>query len=231
MWYNLYERLNNTTQEVTFFSIKLYDWILVENTNVFKLMNDIRSVIEPIFLKKMSYNILTAGEAILDAGDKEITWNDTILMRLSSSHGEEKLPARDRIGQLVDKTIDLTDRLYRDMSVTFSDADIGYEVTILPGPDDNDVVFRVFSESDDYFKAIKDKNIGRDFSYWNNTDKEDGVSDVEWEKRKKYWEGLPQKSFSSIGLSFFNPSRIDTSIALKHVRQELQDMVKNRSNK
>lgn len=163
MWYNLYERLNNTTQEVTFLSIKLYDWILVENTNVFKLMNDIRSVIEPIFLKKMSYNILTAGEAILDAGDKEITWNDTILMRLSSSHGEEKLPTRDRIGQLVDKTIDLTDRLYRDMSVTFSDADIGYEVTILPGPDDNDVVFRVFSESDDYFKAIKDKNIGRDF--------------------------------------------------------------------
>lgn len=231
MWYNLYERLNNTTQEVTFLSIKLYDWILVENTNVFKLMNDIRSVIEPIFLKKMSYNILTAGEAILDAGDKEITWNDTILMSLSSSHGEEKLPTRDRIGQLVDKTIDLTDRLYRDMSVTFSDADIGYEVTILPGPDDNDVVFRVFSESDDYFKAIKDKNIGRDFSYWNNTDKEDGVSDVEWEKRKKYWEGLPQKSFSSIGLSFFNPSRIDTSIALKHVRQELQDMVKNRSNK
>lgn len=231
MWYNLYERLNNTTQEVTFLSIKLYDWILVENTNVFKLMNDIRSVIEPIFLKKMSYNILTAGEAILDAGDKEITWNDTILMRLSSSHGEEKLPTRDRIGQLVDKTIDLTDRLYRDMSVTFSDADIGYEVAILPGPDDNDVVFRVFSESDDYFKAIKDKNIGRDFSYWNNTDKEDGVSDVEWEKRKKYWEGLPQKSFSSIGLSFFNPSRIDTSIALKHVRQELQDMVKNRSNK
>lgn len=231
MWYNLYERLNNTTQEVTFLSIKLYDWILVENTNVFKLMNDIKSVIEPIFLKKMSYNILTAGEAILDAGDKEITWNDTILMRLSSSHGEEKLPTRDRIGQLVDKTIDLTDRLYRDMSVTFSDADIGYEVTILPGPDDNDVVFRVFSESDDYFKAIKDKNIGRDFSYWNNTDKEDGVSDVEWEKRKKYWEGLPQKSFSSIGLSFFNPSRIDTSIALKHVRQELQDMVKNRSNK
>ena len=231
MWYNLYERLNNTTQEVTFLSIKLYDWILVENTNVFKLMNDIRSVIEPIFLKKMSYNILTAGEAILDAGDKEITWNDTILMRLSSSHGEEKLPTRDRIGQLVYKTIDLTDRLYRDMSVTFSDADIGYEVTILPGPDDNDVVFRVFSESDDYFKAIKDKNIGRDFSYWNNTDKEDGVSDVEWEKRKKYWEGLPQKSFSSIGLSFFNPSRIDTSIALKHVRQELQDMVKNRSNK
>ena len=231
MWYNLYERINNTTQEVTFLSIKLYDWILVENTNVFKLMNDIRSVIEPIFLKKMSYNILTAGEAILDAGDKEITWNDTILMRLSSSHGEEKLPTRDSIGQLVDKTIDLTDRLYRDMSVTFSDADIGYEVTILPGPDDNDVVFRVFSESDDYFKAIKDKNIGRDFSYWNNTDKEDGVSDVEWEKRKKYWEGLPQKSFSSIGLSFFNPSRIDTSIALKHVRQELQDMVKNRSNK
>lgn len=212
-------------------SIKLYNWILVENANIFQLMNDIKSVIEPIFLKKMSYNILTAGEAILDSGDKEITWNDTILMRLSSSHREEKLPTRDRIGQLVDKTIDLTDRLYRDMSVTFSDADIGYEVTILPGPDDNDVVFRVFSESDDYFKALKNKNLGRDFSYWDNTDKDDNVSDAEWEKRKKYWESLPQKSFSSIGLSFPNPSRIDTSIALKHVRQELQDMVKNRSSK
>lgn len=208
-------------------SIKLYDWILVENANIFQLMNDIKSVIEPIFLKKMSYNILTAGKAIID----EITWNDTILMRLSSSHGEEKLPTKDRIGLLVDKTIDLTERLYRDMSVTFSDADIGYEVIMLPGLDDNDVVFRVFSESDDYFKAIKDKNIGKDFSYWNNTDKEDSVSDAEWEKRKKYWEGLPQKSFSSIGLSFSNPSRIDTSIALKHVHQELQDMVKSRSSK
>lgn len=212
-------------------SIKLYDWILVENANIFQLMNDIKSVIEPIFLKKMSYNILVAGEAVLDAGDREITWNDTRLMRLRSSHGEEKLPTRDRIGLLVDKTINLTERLYRDMSVTFSDADIGYEVTMLPGSDDNDVVFRVFSESGDYFKAIKDKNIGKDFSYWNNTDKDDSVSDAEWEKRKKYWEGLPQKSFSSIGLSFSNPSRIDTSIALKHVRQELQDMVNNRSSK
>ena len=212
-------------------SIKLYNWILVENANIFQLMNDIKSVIEPIFLKKMSYNILTAGKAVLDAGDREITWNDTILMRLSSSHGEEKLPTKDRIGLLVDKTINLTDRLYRDMSVTFSDADIGYEVIILPGPDDNDVIFRVFSESSDYFKAIKDKNIGRDFSYWNNTDKEDSVSDSEWEKRKKYWESLPEKSFSSIGLSFSNPSRIDTSIALKYVHQELQDMVKNRSSK
>ena len=144
-------------------SIKLYDWILVENANIFQLMNDIKSVIEPIFLKKMSYNILTAGEAVLDAGDREITWNDTRLMRLSSFHGEEKLPTRDRIGLLVNKTIDLTDRLYRDMSVTFSDADIGYEVIILPGPDDNDVIFRVFSESDDYFKVLKDKNLGRDF--------------------------------------------------------------------
>lgn len=212
-------------------SIKLYDWILVENANIFQLMNDIKSVIEPIFLKKMSYNILTAGEAVLDAGDREITWNDTRLMRLSSSHGEEKLPTRDRIGLLVYKTIDLTERLYRDMSVTFSDADIGYEVIMLQGPDDNDVVFRVFSESDDYFKALKDKNLGKDFSYWNNTDKEDSVSDAEWEKRKKYWEGLPQKSFSSIGLSFPNPSRIDTSIALKHVHQKLQDMIKNRSGK
>ena len=148
-------------------------------------------------------------------------------MRLSSSHGEEKLPTKDRIGLLVDKTIDLTDRLYRDMSVTFSDADIGYEVIILPGPDDNDVIFRVFSESDDYFKALKNKNLGKDFSYWNNTDKEDSVSDAEWKKRKKYWESLPQKSFSSIGLSFSNPSRIDTSIALKHVHQELQDMVRS----
>ena len=85
MWYNLYEILNNTTQEVTFLSIKLYDWILVENTNVFKLMNDIRSVIEPIFLKKMSYNILTAGEAILDAGDREITWWIKPLILLTGS--------------------------------------------------------------------------------------------------------------------------------------------------
>lgn len=216
-------------------SIKQYHWILVENADLFELMDKIKQVIEPVFFEKMSENIMIAADAVLNADGKEITWNDTPLMAMEPNrcfqYSKEKLPAKDRLPRLVGEVISFSNHLSKINSVTFSKADIGYEVTMLPGPSKGDVVFRVFSEINDYNKALSTQNLGKDFSYWNNVDKDDNISDEDWIARKKYWENFPDKAIGSLGLSFSNPTVIETNISLKHVYQELQDMLNNRSSK
>lgn len=216
-------------------SIKQYHWILVENADLFELMDKIKQVIEPIFFEKMSENIMIAADAVLNAGGKEITWNDTPLMAIEPNrcfqYSKEKLPAKDRLHWLVGEVISFSNHLNKINSVTFSKADIGYEVSVLPGPSKGDVIFRVFSEMNDYNEALSNQNLGADFSYWNNVDKDDNISDEDWSVRENYWKNFPDKSIASMGLSFSNPTVIETNIALKHVYQKIQDMVKNRSSK
>ena len=216
-------------------SIKQYHWILVENADLFELMDKIKQIIEPVFFEKMSENIMIAANAVLNAGGKEITWNDTPLMAMEPNrcfqYSKEKLPAKDRLHRIVGGVISFSNHLNKINSVTFSKADIGYEVTMLPGPSKGDVLFRVFSEVNDYNEALSNQNLGKDFSYWNHVDKDDKVSDEDWGIRENYWKNFPDKAIGSMGLSFCNPTVIETNIALKHVYQKLQDMVKNRSSK
>ena len=209
-------------------SIKQYHWILVENADLFELMNKIKKIIEPIFFEKMSENIMIAAESVLSAEGKEITWNDTPLMAIEPSrcfqYSKEKLPAKDSLHWLVVEVINFSNHLSKINSVTFSKADIGYEVTILPGPSKGDVVFRVFSEINDYNEALSTQNLGKDFSYWNNVDKDENISDEDWDKRENYWENFPNKSIGSAGLSFSNPSVIETNIALDDIFKKLFKM-------
>lgn len=209
-------------------SIKQYHWILVENADLFELMNKIKKIIEPIFFEKMSENIMIAAESVLSAEGKEITWNDTPLMAIEPSrcfqYSKEKLPAKDSLHWLVVEVINFSNHLSKINSVTFSKADIGYEVTILPGPSKEDVIFRVFSEINDYNEALSTQNLGKDFSYWNNVDKDENISDEDWDKRENYWENFPNKSIGSAGLSFSNPSVIETNIALDDIFKKLFKM-------
>ena len=196
-------------------SIKQYNWILVKDANPFEIMEKIKKVIEPIFFECMSKNIMIAAQVVIDAGDKQITWNDTSFAALEPREGfqysKKALPAKDR---LLGEMVRFTDHLHKINSVTFSPADIGYTVCMLPGPDAGDVVFRVFSELKTYNDALKTSGLGEDFSYWNNTDKDDRVSDEEWENRKNYWENMPHKAFSDMGLSFSHPTVVETQMAL-----------------
>ena len=209
-------------------SIKQYHWILVENTDLFELMDKIKQVIEPVFFEKMSENIMIAADAVLNAGGKEITWNNTPLMAMEPNrcfqYSSEKLPAKDRLYRLVGEVISFSNHLNKINSVTFSKADIGYEVAMIPGPSKGDVIFRVFSEIDDYNKALSNQNFGTDFSYWNNVDKDDNISNEDWNIRKKYWENFPNKAIGSIGLSFSNPTVIETNIALEGMIKKLYEM-------
>lgn len=209
-------------------SIKQYHWILVENADLFELMDKIKQVIEPVFFEKMSENIMIAADAVLSADGKEITWNDTPLMAMEPNrcfqYSGEKLPAKDRLHRIVGEVISFSNHLSKINSVTFSKADIGYEVAMIPGPNKGDVVFRVFSEINDYNEALSTQNLGRDFSYWNNVDKDDNISDEDWNTRKNYWENFPDKAICSVGLSFLNPTVIETNIALEGMIKKLYDM-------
>ena len=213
---------------MSFLSIKQYNWILVKDVNPFEIMEEIKKVIEPIFFECMSKNIMTAAQVVIDARGEQVTWNDTSFAALEPREGfqysKKALPAKDRLHRLVGEMVRFTDHLHKINSVTFSPADIGYTVCMLPGPDAGDVVFRVFSELKTYNDALKTSGLGEDFSYWDNVDKDDHLPDEEWENRKNYWGNMPRKAFSDMGLSFSHPTVVETQMALNDTWAKLHKM-------
>jgi hypothetical protein len=190
-------------------SIKAYGWF-ISDLNVFEAMNLIKETINPVFLNNTAQNIKIAADAVLQAGSKEITWNDTDLRCFGSDLGKQVLPKKKRIGRLGEELLVYTEGLRQTEAHTFSDADIGYEVIMLPGPNKGGVVFRVFSVSSAYTRVLAQQEWCSDFSYWNNTDRDKSISEEEWERREVFWRSLPMKAFKDMSLSFCNPSPFET---------------------
>ena len=195
-------------------SIKAYDWFIT-NLDAFEVMNQIKETIDPIFLDNTSKNLKIAADAVLKSNGNEITWNDTDLRCFSSDLGKQVLPNKKRIGRLGEELLVYIEGLRRTKAHTFSDADIGYEVAMLHGPIKGDVVFRVFSESKAYTRALAQQEWCSDFSYWNNTDRDESISEEEWERREAFWRSLPMKAFRDMSLSFCNPSLLEALANLK----------------
>ena len=105
-------------------SIKAYDWFIT-NIDAFEAMSRIKETIDPVFLTSTARNVKVAAEAVLNAGGKEITWNDTGLRCFGSDLGQQVLPNKKRIGRLGEELLVYTDSLRRTEAHTFSDADIG----------------------------------------------------------------------------------------------------------
>lgn len=195
-------------------SIKAYDWFIT-NLDAFEAMNRIKETIDPVFLTSTAQNVKVAAEAVLNAGGKEIAWNDTGLRCFGSDLGQQVLPNKKRIGRLGEELLVYTEGLRRAEAHTFSDADVGYEVAMLPGPSKGDVVFRVFSVPSDYTRALAQQEWCSDFSYWDNTDRDESISEEEWERREAFWRSLPMKAFKDMSLAFYNPSPLETLANLK----------------
>lgn len=190
-------------------SIKAYDWF-ISDLNAFEVMSRIKETIEPVFLDNIAQNVKIAADAVIHAASKEITWNDTGLRCFGSDLGQQVLPYKKRIGRLGEELLVYTEKLRQTKVHTFSDADIGYEVAMLPDPTTGDIVFRVFSESRNYTQALAQQAWCNDFSYWNNTDRDKSISEEEWERRRVFWCSLPSKAFCDMSLSFRNPSPMET---------------------
>lgn len=66
--------------------------------------------------------------------------------------------------------------------------DFDFEVSILPH--EGSVYGMVFSERQKWIDLWMDQDGLEDYSYWNNTDRPDDVTDAEWECRGKTWDAI-----------------------------------------
>lgn len=199
-------------------STKAYDYFIT-GLSVFDAADHIRETINPVFFDAFREQLDLLDERL--QGNVNATWDETFLADLPSDN-QRILPTHiTDINQC--STFDTIDALYQRMSElkkcarrTLTPADIFYDASIMRGPDSGTVVFKVFSENPAYTQALNTQDWCRDFSYWNNTDRDDNVSEEEWERRAQYWYDMPYKPMSELSVGFTQPTR--TTVALSHRR-------------
>jgi hypothetical protein len=190
-------------------STKAYDYFIT-NLGVFEAADRIRETINPIF-----YTNFRKQQEKLEEGlrqNVDATWEDMnfdVFPKDVPSNKERILPEHiDDYAKCI--TYDLVGVLYKRMEElknhpmrTFSLLDIFYDALIMRGPEEDTVVFKVFSECQDYTEALSTQDWCSDFSYWNNTDQDEDVSEEEWERRERFWDavGLTPPSERSVGFT------------------------------
>lgn len=199
-------------------STKAYDYFITD-LSVFDEADRIRETINPVFFDAFREQLDLLNERLQE--NVNATWDATFLADLPSDN-QRILPAHitdinrcsdfDKIDALYERMSELKNSTRR----TLSDMDIFYDVLIMRGPEDNTIVFKVFSENHAYTEALTSQNWCGDFSYWNNTDRDDNVSEEEWERRAQYWRDIPYAPVGDISISFPQPTR--PSVALHHSR-------------
>lgn len=200
-------------------STKAYDHFITD-LNVFDAAQRIRDTINPVFYEAFNKQLQRLDERL--RYNINITWEGADLddYRVDlPSNSQRVLPAWiTEYGQC--STFDMIDSLYQRMMDlkncerrTLSPLDIFYDTIIMRGPDDNTVVFKVLSENPAYTEALNTQNWCSDFSYWNNTDKDENVSEEEWERRKKYWDAMPYTPPSESAVGFTQPCEYATILA------------------
>lgn len=197
-------------------STKAYDYFITD-LNVFDAADHIRETINPVFFDSFREQLNLLDERLQE--NVNSTWDATFLADLPSDN-RRILPARiTDINQCSD--FDKIDALYERMSElkkcarrTLTPVDIFYDAIIMRGPDSGTVVFKVFSEHDAYTEALNAQDWCSDFSYWNNTDKDDNVSEEEWERRAQYWRDMPYQPISELSVGFTQPPLSTVTINL-----------------
>lgn len=197
-------------------STKAYNYFIA-SMDAFDAADRIRETINPVFFDAFREQLDLLDERLRK--NVNATWGETFLADLPSDN-RRILPARiTDINQCSD--FDKIDALYERMSElknsatrTLSDVDIFYDVQIMRGPDSGTVVFKVFSEHDAYTEALNAQDWCSDFSYWNNTDKDDNVSEEEWERRAQYWRDMPYQPISELSVGFTQPPLSTVTINL-----------------
>lgn len=195
-------------------SIKAYDWFITD-LGIWEVVDKIRDIVEPIFMSGMYDLTRLAAEFV--AQDPDATWEDSPLWASSSVPTNSK-PILDRSGKL----LWLPSQVYKHMKAcqevavhSLSKASIGYQVVLMRGPNLGQIVFHVYSESSEYTEALNSQDWCQDFSYWDNTDKDNDVSEEDWEARAKFWNNMPYKPIASMSLMFSQPTESEIFFHLK----------------
>lgn len=190
-------------------STKAYDYFIT-NLGVFEAADRIRETINPIFFAKFREQLERLGERLRH--DANLTWEgasfDAPLVDLPSDTKRilpeyiddyAKCSKHDSVTTLYRRMEEFKNTSMR----TLSPLGIFYDALIMRGPEEDTVVFKVFSECQDYTKALSTQDWCSDFSYWNNTDRDESVSEREWERRKRFYDaaGWTPPSERSVGFT------------------------------
>lgn len=155
-------------------SIKAYEWFITD-LGIWEVVDKIRNVVDPIFMSGMYDLTRLAAEFV--AQDPDATWNDSPLWATNRVSTSDK-PILDHS----DSLLWLPSQVYKHMKArqeaethSLSRASIGYQVVLMRGPNPGQIIFHVYSESREYTETLSSQDWCQDFSYWDNTDKDDGV--------------------------------------------------------
>ena len=189
-------------------STKAYDHFITD-LSVFDAADRIRETINPVFFDAFRDQLDILDERLQE--NVNATWDETFLADLPSDN-QRILPTHiTDINQC--SNFYKIDALYERMSElkkcarrTLTPVDIFYDAIIMRGPDSGAVVFKVFSENTAYTEAPEQADWCSDFSYWNNTDRDDNVTEEEWERRAQYWRDMPYKPISELSVGFSQPT-------------------------
>ncbi len=169
-------------------STKIYIGLISNTKNVWELREQIKGIVEPIFQAEYEKLVTIALE---HEGE---SWMSVMrLLPFSYSHWDFPIDTRSS-RDVRTKVFKLVKELHASALRTLTNADIAYSVHILPnglGKTLEPLVL-LFSEGlgDKMRQALIDAKVVSEYGYWDNTDRPDYVTQMEWNKRKKAWDLL-----------------------------------------
>jgi hypothetical protein len=151
----------------------------------------------------------------------EARFYDTVEELLDNPNVDESDPMR--LSARIDKE-------HRSSTWTFAPTDIGYDLTLLRSITDGATLALVHGEqSGRYTSALIESGECEEYGYWDNTDPEDGVTDAQWEARRKAWgyalaHPVTGEVFGAspveVGLSIPHPSSLMTFMEMHRRKGE-----------
>ena len=190
-------------------SMSMHDWFITDMGPA-ETAQKIRETINPLFMNKMHEACLLLAEFMY--ASQFCTWNNSPLCRDNPKRGQQdKVIQADTAMDVIFELYDYVTELAQSDTITLSRAGFGYSVNIMSGPNPGQSVFKVYAEVDPYSDELDKADWCQDFSFWDNCDAPDDVSEEEWETRRQFWNGLPPHvPISDMSVGFSHPTKIST---------------------
>jgi len=190
-------------------SMSMHYWFITDMGPI-ETSQKIRETINPLFMYKMYEACLLLAEFIY--ASPFCTWNNSPLCCGNPKRGQQdKVIQADTAMDVIFELYDYVTELAQSDTITLSRASFGYSVSIMNGPNPGQSVFRVYAEVDPYSDELDKADWCQDFSYWDNCDAPDDVSESDWDERRQFWNGLPPHvPISDMSVGFSHPTKIST---------------------
>lgn len=190
-------------------SMSMHDWFITDMGPT-ETAQKIRETINPLFMDKMYEACLLLAEFMY--ASPFCTWSNSPLCRDNPKRGQQdKVIQADTAMDVIFELYDYVTELAQSNTITLSRAGFGYSVSIMNGPNPGQSVFKVYAEVDPYSDELDRADWCQDFSFWDNCDAPDDVSEEEWETRRQFWNGLPPHTpISDMSIGFSHPTKIST---------------------